>query len=79
MRDIFISYARKHDEPFVKRLDKALTACGFDVCWDQVSIPGRALAFLREIRDAITAHHRLLLVVGPGAVESDYVRAWVYT
>ena len=42
-------------------------------------MPGRALAFLQEIRDAITARDRLVLVVGPNAVTSDYVRAeWLY-
>ena len=35
--------------------------------------------FLHEIREAITASDRLVLVVGPKAVTSDYVRAeWLY-
>ena len=42
-------------------------------------MPNRALTFLHEIREAITASDRLVLVVGPKAVTSDYVRAeWLY-
>jgi len=42
-------------------------------------MPGRALTFPQEIRDAITAGDRLVLVVGPKAVMSEYVSAeWVY-
>jgi hypothetical protein len=36
-------------------------------------MPNRALTFLQEIRDAIAARDRLVLVVGPKAVTSDYV------
>ncbi len=79
MSTIFLSYARGDDEPFAKRLYDDLTARGFDVWWDRVSMPGRALTFLQEIRDAITARDRLVLVVGPKAVRSEYVRAeWPY-
>jgi hypothetical protein len=79
MTSIFISYGRDDDEPFVKRLYDDLTRRGFDVWWDRVSMPGRALTFLQEIRDAITARDRLILIVGPDAVQSDYVRAeWQY-
>ena len=38
-------------------------------------MPSRALTFLQEIRDAIRAHSRLVVVIGPAAVSSDYVRA----
>ena len=75
MTTLFLSYARDDGEPFVKRLYEDLAARGFDVWWDRVSMPGRALTFLHEIRDAIAARDRLLLVVGPKAVTSDYVEA----
>jgi len=75
MTTAFLSYARDDDEPFVKRLYEDLTARGFEVWWDRVSMPSRALTFLQEIRDAITARDRLILVVGPAAVRSDYVTA----
>ena len=79
MTDVFISYARADDEPFVKRLYEDLTAHGFEVWWDRVSMPSRALTFLQEIRDAIDSADRLILIVGPKAVESDYVSAeWQY-
>ncbi len=57
---IFLSYARSDGEPFVKRLYDDLTARGFDVWWDRVSMPARALTFLQEIRDAIDQTDRLL-------------------
>lgn len=76
---IFLSYARKDDQDFVQRLYHDLNRLGFDVWWDLVSMPSRDLTFLQEIRDAINRVDRLLLVVGPHAVTSDYVRAeWEY-
>lgn len=79
MTSIFISYAHNDDRLFVRRLYEDLTACGFQVWWDRVSMPSRALTFLQEIRDAIDATDRLILVVGPDAIESEYVRAeWQY-
>jgi hypothetical protein len=73
--DLFLSYARGDDEPFVKRLYEDLTAQGFSVWWDQVCMPNRALTFLQEIRDNVEACDRLVAVIGPKAVESDYVRS----
>lgn len=73
MPRIFLSYGRGDDEPFVERLHRALTDRGFDVWWDRVDMPSRELTFLHEIREAIAARQRLLLVVGPHAASSDYV------
>jgi hypothetical protein len=75
MSDVFLSYARGDDEAFVKRLHKDLTSRGFDVWWDRVSMPSRALTFLQEVRDAVDKASRLVIVIGPNAVKSDYVRA----
>jgi hypothetical protein len=72
---IFLSYARADDEPFVKKLYESLTVQGFRVWWDRVSMPNRALTFLQEIRDAVDRADCLVLVVGPGAMQSDYVHA----
>ena len=74
MTRVFLSYARDDDEPFVKRLYEDLTKRGVEAWWDRVSMPSRALTFLHEIRDAITERDRLILVVGPKAITSDYVR-----
>src|SRR5262245_26498442 len=42
-------------------------------------MPSRSLTFLQEIRDAIAASDRVVIVLGPAAVQSDYVRAeWQY-
>jgi hypothetical protein len=77
--DVFLSYARADDEPFVKRLYSALTKAGFTVWWDRVCMPSRALTFLEEIRKAIHESSRLVIVIGPKAVSSDYCRAeWQY-
>ena len=70
---LFLSYARGDDEPFVRKLYEHLTARGFDVWFDRVSMPSRLLTFHQEIRDAIAGRDRLILVVGPKAVTSDYV------
>jgi WD40 repeat protein len=54
-------------------LYQALRTRGFDVWWDRVSMPSRLLTFHQEIRDAIAARQRLVLVIGPRAISSDYV------
>ena len=71
---LFLSYARGDDEPFVSRLHAHLTARGFDVWFDRVSMPSRNLTFHQEIRDAIAARDRLLLVVRHRVTKSLYVR-----
>lgn len=38
-------------------------------------MPSRALTFLKEIRDAIRASDRVVVVIGPKCVTSDYCRA----
>jgi WD40 repeat protein len=70
---IFLSYARDDDEAFVGRLYADLTQAGFNVWFDRVSMPSRSLTFQQEIRDAIASRGRLILVVGPKAITSDYV------
>ncbi|HEX8111449.1 MAG TPA: TIR domain-containing protein, partial [Kofleriaceae bacterium] len=77
---VFLSYARADDEDgFVREVYDTLRNRGFTVWWDQVSMPSRALTFLPEIAEAIDASDRLLLVLSPTAVQSEYVRAeWQY-
>jgi len=70
---LFLSYARYDDEPFVARLFASLKEAGFDAWFDRTSMPSRQLTFHQEIRDAVAACDRLILVVGPSAVTSDYV------
>jgi hypothetical protein len=73
MTSIFLSYARGDGEPFVRRPCTDRTKAGFDVWFDRVSVPSRQVTFHQEIRDAIAARDRLLLVVGLGVLTSDYV------
>jgi pentatricopeptide repeat protein len=76
---VFLSYARNDDEPFVKRLADALGAAAVDVWFDRRSMPSRSLTFLDEIRRAIDGVDRLVAVMGPAAIASDYVRCeWQY-
>jgi len=75
MEHIFISYARADDEPFVEQLHDDLTKHGFDIWWDKQTMQSRGLTFLQELRDAIEGSDRLIAVIGPNAVKSDYVRA----
>jgi WD40 repeat protein len=81
MTRVFLSYARGDEgEPFdpatsfVARLHRDLTAAGLDVWFDRASMPSRTLTFHQEIRDAVAACSRLVLVVGPKAAESLHVR-----
>ena len=79
MTSIFLSYARSDDEAFARRLCADLSSAGFDVWFDRVSMPSRQLPFHQEIRDAIALRDRLLLVVGPGVLTSDYVtQEWCF-
>jgi tetratricopeptide (TPR) repeat protein len=77
---LFLSYARSDDtglEPnsFVKRIYSDLIGRGYDVWWDRISMTDRGETFLDSIADAISQSDRLLLVCGPGAFKSEYVRA----
>jgi hypothetical protein len=72
---IFLSYARKDDEPFVKRLYEDLTGLGFMVWWDRKNMPSRGNTFLKEIRDAIATADRVIAVCGPAYRESVTCRA----
>lgn len=71
---VFISYAREDDEPFVHDLYRDLNQRGIHVWWDRKSMESRGRTFLQEIRDAIAEADRLILVVGPKASASEYVR-----
>jgi WD40 repeat protein len=73
MTSIFLSYARGDDKRFVRRLYQRLKNARFDVWFDRVSMPSRQLTFYQEIRDAIAASDRLVFVVGPDAIASEYV------
>jgi hypothetical protein len=75
MSGVFLSYARADDEPYVRSLYNHLHAAGFDAWFDREHMPSRSLTFLQEIRDAIRKRDRLVIVLGPEAIKSDYVRA----
>ncbi len=76
---LFLSYARADDEPFVRQLYDDLRDAGFDPWFDREKMPSRGLTFTTEIAYAIDGAERLILVVGPGALQSEYVRAeWEY-
>jgi len=72
---LFLSYARGDDEPFARQLYDELVAAGHRVWFDRECMPSRALTFLKEIREAIRAADRLVVVIGPRCIASDYCRA----
>ena len=74
MTKLFVSYAREDDETFVRRLCSDLAAAQFSVWWDRTDMPGRGRTFLHELRDAIDTVDRVIAVVGPAALSSEYVR-----
>ena len=43
--------------------------------FDRECMPSRSLTFLQEIRDEINRTQQLILIVGPGTLRSEYVRA----
>lgn len=75
MSEIFLSYGRGDDEAYVRSLYGRLKDEGYDAWFDRDRMPSRALTFLQEIRDAVRASDRLVVVLGPAAVRSEYVRA----
>lgn len=76
MNKIFISYARKDDEAFAKKLYNDLTNDGFDIWWDKETMECRGRTFLDEIETAIIKEvSHVILVLGPHAVTSGYVES----
>jgi tetratricopeptide (TPR) repeat protein len=73
MHDLFLSYARNDDEPFVRRLYEALTARGLDVFFDRERLPNPGTEFPESLRNAVLSSKRLALIVGPVALESAFV------
>jgi WD40 repeat protein len=74
-RKVFLSYARADDEAFARRLFDALEREGFDTWFDRERMPNRGLSFTKEIRDEIDRCERMILIAGPAAFSSAYVRA----
>src|SRR5260370_6924143 len=74
-QSVFISYARADDEGFVEKLCGDLTHNNVTVWWDRAAMESRGRTFLQEIRDAIERSDRVLAVIGPMALRSDYVRS----
>jgi hypothetical protein len=72
---VFLSYARADDEGFVERLHTDLIRFEIEVWWDREAMGSRGRTFLQEIRDAIEGVDRVVAVVGPQAVVSNYVRS----
>lgn len=71
---VFISYARQDDSHFVGKLYDWLVAEGFEVWYDIRCMPSRQLSFYQEIQDSILTKDRFILVIGPGASRSEYVK-----
>lgn len=74
MAGVFLSYARADDEPFAERLHDELRRSRVAVWWDRRAMSNRGRTFLQEIREAIEQAERVVLIVGPAAVDSAYVR-----
>jgi TIR domain/NB-ARC domain len=75
VNSVFLSYARADDEAFVARVRAFLVAHGFTVWRDREDMAARSLPFPEEIRNAIHACERFVVVIGPRALRSDHVRA----
>jgi hypothetical protein len=58
----------------VARLRRDFTARGFEVWFDRNAMPSPRLTLQQEIQGEVAARERLVLIVGPKAAMSDYVR-----
>jgi hypothetical protein len=77
--DAFLSYARADDPEFRQALVEGLDRAGCRVWFDRESMPNRGTTFGHEIRRAIEASDRLVLLYGPQARSSEYVaQEWGY-
>ena len=75
MKHVFLSYARKDAEPVARALKDALESADLRVWWDRASMESRGQGFLQEIRSAIESSERVLAVISPAALDSEYVRS----
>lgn len=71
--DAFLSYGRGDDQEFRDALVAGLTRAGHRIWVDRDAMPNRGTTFGQEIRRAIEASDRLLLLAGPDALSSAYV------
>ncbi len=71
---IFVSYARRDGAELALRLQKDLTAAGFEVWVDTQRIGGGA-SWTVEIEEAIDRAHVVLAVLTPGSYASEICRA----
>lgn len=72
-RTCFLSYGRNDDEPFVEALRDYLIGRGVSVWWDRTHMEARGVPFQHVIDEAIRAIDRVVFVVGPEALASQYV------
>ena len=77
--DVFFSYARKDPTDIVAEVFDRLTENGISVWWDVKEMTQREPTFTEEIGLIIKKVKRLVLFIGPGMAESEYVDAeWRY-
>src|SRR5450631_2312095 len=72
---LFISYSRRASESLAKKIHSDLIAGNLAVWWDRKAMESRGQTFLQEIRNAIADSNRVLLIVTPDAMNSEYVNA----
>ncbi|MBC8100373.1 MAG: toll/interleukin-1 receptor domain-containing protein, partial [Armatimonadetes bacterium] len=71
--DVFLSYARADDELFVRKLYERLTAKDLTVWYDHKKMTNSGGEFPQHLTNSVLASKRLLLILGPNALTSDYV------
>ncbi|MBZ0276764.1 MAG: toll/interleukin-1 receptor domain-containing protein, partial [Anaerolineae bacterium] len=75
---LFISYARKDGRTFAAELRKQLTAEGFTIWQDVVSLPPGEQWWLK-IKEAIDSVQTMILILSDAALDSSVVRReWAY-
>ncbi len=74
-RKLFLSYAWKDDQPFVKRLYADLIRYGYDPWMDVENMSSRGRALPQEVIDSLSVCGRLIPIIGRGWLASPACQA----
>ena len=74
-RKVFLSYAWKDDQRFVKRLYRDLKRDGYDPWMDVQNMPSRGRTLPQEVIDNLSACERLIAIIGPHWLASPACQA----
>jgi WD40 repeat protein len=74
-RKLFLAYAWKDDQRFVKRLYRDLKRHGYDPWMDVQNMPSRGRTLPQEVMDNLSACERVIAIIGPHWLASPACQA----